>query len=230
VAGPADAGGPGEVLMLAVKAPFGARRQDAATSSSRRSLVRHAFDQDYVRRLTAGDPDTEEHFTRYFGDLLTLKLRGRLRSAALIEDARQETFVRVLSTLRRKGGLDTAESLGAFVNSVCNNVLFEAYRSESRLMALPPDAPEPADAAESVESRLASEDERERVRRVIADLPEKDKDLLRWVFFEERDKDDICRELKIDREYLRVLLHRTKRRFKAEFGSVESGVSVARTR
>lgn len=216
--------------MLAVKAPFGARRKDSATSSSRRPLVRHAFDEDYVRRLTAGDPETEEHFTRYFGDLLTLKLRGRLRSAALIEDARQETFVRVLSTLRRKGGLATAESLGAFVNSVCNNVLFEAYRSESRLIALPPDAPEPADASPSVESRLATQDERDRVRRVIADLPEKDKDLLRWLFFEDRDKDDICRELKIDRQYLRVLLHRTKRRFKAEFGDLDGAASAPRTR
>jgi RNA polymerase sigma-70 factor (ECF subfamily) len=38
--------------------------------------------------------------------------------------------------------------------------------------------------------------------------------LLRWLFFDERDKDDICRELNIDRNYLRVLLHRAKNRFR----------------
>ena len=42
----------------------------------------------------------------------------------VLEDARQETFVRVLTTLKQRGGLDRPETLGAFVNSVCNNVLF----------------------------------------------------------------------------------------------------------
>ena len=37
------------------------------------------------------------------------------------------------------------------------------------------------------------------------------------LFVEERDKDDICRSLQIDRGYLRVLLHRAKQRFRAAF-------------
>ena len=92
-------------------------------------LERFEFDREYVERLIAGEPETEQHFTRYFGDLLTLKLRSRLRSPAQVEDAKQETFVRVLTTLKRKGGIESPEALGAFVNSVCNNVLFETYRS-----------------------------------------------------------------------------------------------------
>ncbi len=83
-----------------------------------------------------GDAETERHFTRYFGELLVLKLRSRLRSPAQVEDARQETFVRVLSTLKEKGGLASAESLGAFVNGVCNNVLFEMYRANARTTPL----------------------------------------------------------------------------------------------
>ena len=43
----------------------------------------------------------------------------------MIEDIRQETFLRVLVTLRRKHGLEHPERLGAFVNSVCNNVFLE---------------------------------------------------------------------------------------------------------
>src|SRR5216683_4619712 len=67
---------------------------------SRGILERHAFDQSYVTRLTNGDAETERHFTRYFGDLLAIKLRARLRSSHLVEDARQETFLRVLNVLR----------------------------------------------------------------------------------------------------------------------------------
>jgi RNA polymerase sigma-70 factor, ECF subfamily len=48
-------------------------------------------------------------------------------------------------------------------------------------------------------------------------LPQKEKQLLEWLFFEERDKDEICQTLGIDRNYLRVLVHRAKQRFKAEY-------------
>ena len=114
-------------------------RQEVAAGAGRTLRLRHlslrprfAFDADYVRRLIAEDPETERHFTAYFGDLLSLKLRSRLRSAAQVEDARQETFVRVLTALKKKGTLDSPESLGAFVNAVCNNVLLETYRSSGR--------------------------------------------------------------------------------------------------
>jgi RNA polymerase sigma-70 factor (ECF subfamily) len=48
-------------------------------------------------------------------------------------------------------------------------------------------------------------------------LPQKERQLLHWLFFEEADKDEVCRRLDIDRNYLRVLLHRAKQRFKTEF-------------
>jgi RNA polymerase sigma-70 factor (ECF subfamily) len=184
-------------------------------------LTRYEFDRDYVNRLVAEDPETERHFTRYFGDLLSLKLRSKLRSAALIEDAKQETFVRVLTTLKRKKGLASAESLGAFVNSVCNNVLFEFYRSGSRVTPLPEDHDEPDHREKSAELSLMAAEERDQVREALSDLPQKEKDLLRWLFFEGRDKDDVCRELNIDRNYLRVLLHRAKNRFRDRYTSSE---------
>lgn len=180
-------------------------------------LQRFEFDTAYVDRLTKGDEATERHFTEYFGDLLTIKLRSRLRSPALVEDAKQETFLRVLTTLRRKGGLESAGSLGAFVNSTCNNVLFETYRAESKRRQNVPEDETPLEArAASVESVMLDADEHERVRQAIAQLPVKDRELLRMLFFDERDKDDICREMGVDRAYLRVLLHRAKGRFRDE--------------
>ena len=179
---------------------------------------RHEFDRAYLDRLAAGDPETERHFTEYFGQLLSIKLRSRLRSPALIEDAKQETFLRVLNTLRQKGGIQSAGGFGAFVNTVCNNVLFELYRSESRATPLEDEVgARIPDAAVDVESTMTIEQDRTRVRDVMASLPDKEKQLLHWLFFEECDKDEVCRRLGIDRNYLRVLLHRAKLRFKAEF-------------
>jgi RNA polymerase sigma-70 factor (ECF subfamily) len=176
---------------------------------------RFEFDADYVARLTAGDAATERHFTTYFGRLLRLKLRSRLKSATAIEDVTQETFLRVFTALRRKGGLQSAGGLGAFVNTVCNNILFETYRSQTRQQQNVTEDDVPLEApGRSVESTLIGEDERARVRRTIAELPAKDQELIRALFFEERDKDEICRSLGVDRQYLRVLLHRARNRFR----------------
>jgi RNA polymerase sigma-70 factor (ECF subfamily) len=48
-------------------------------------------------------------------------------------------------------------------------------------------------------------------------MKERDRDLLRAIFLEEKDKNEICREFGVDREYLRVLLHRAKGRFRSTF-------------
>lgn len=180
-------------------------------------MQRYEFDAAYIERLVAEDPETERHFSRYFGDLLALKLRSRLRSPAQIEDAKQETFTRVLILLKQKGGLETPGTLGAFVNSVCNNVVFELYRAGSRTTPLeedidPPDERQP----DAVVSIMAGE-ERMRVRRALEALPDKERELLRWLFFEERDKDRVCRDLNVDRNYLRVLVHRAKAHFREHF-------------
>jgi RNA polymerase sigma-70 factor (ECF subfamily) len=177
-------------------------------------LLRYEFDRPYVERLIAGHPETEQHFTEYFGELLALKLRSRLRSRAQIEDATQETFLRVFAALREKKGLASPESLGAFVNGVCNNVLFEIYRAAGRAVPLDPEHDPPDRSRVGAEAELIAGDRREQVRRALGALPDKERTLLTWLFFDERAKDDVCRQLNVDRNYLRVLLHRAKNHFR----------------
>jgi RNA polymerase sigma-70 factor (ECF subfamily) len=180
-----------------------------------RGLERKVFDQDYVNRLTEGDPETEAHFTSYFGALLLIKLRGRLRSPQRVEDARQETFLRVLNVLRKKGGIQHPERLGAFVNSVCENVLSESFRADNRFQQVPENAVEPADENASAESHCLSEERKSIIRRVMITLANPDQQILRKVFLEEQDKDEICKEMGIDRDYLRVRVHRALARFRS---------------
>ena len=172
-----------------------------------------SFNQEYLQRLRDGDPETQRHFTTYFGGLLNIKLRNRVRSPQLIEEVRQETFLRVLLIVRRDG-IAHPERLGAFVNSVCNNVILEVFRSEARVVPMPENVPEVVDDAPNPEVIFDSGQRRRQIENVLASLPHKDRDLLRQVFIEERDKDEICRNFQVDREYLRVLLHRAKARFR----------------
>lgn len=186
-------------------------------------MPRYQFDRAYVERLVAEDPETERHFVRYFGDLLTLKLRSRFASPAQIDDARQETFARVLTALKRKGGLASPEALGSFVNSVCDNVVLEMYRAGSRAAPLEEGFDPPDHRLVSVEATVMAGEDHDRVRAVLAALPRKERDLLTRLFLEEADKDEICRELNVDRNYLRVLLHRAKARFRALMVDAELG-------
>jgi len=178
----------------------------------------HAFDAEYVENLCAGDRSTQDHFVRYFTELLHLKLRSRLRSPQAVEDVRQETFARVFASLRKEGALRQPDRLGAFVNTVCNNVLLEHYRSTSRSDSLDEEGqPEIPDTALDALGVASARQLRTKVREILLDLPEKDRLLLKAVFLEERDRDEVCREFGVDRSYLRVLLHRAKQEFKSEY-------------
>ena len=177
-----------------------------------------AFDAPYLERLRAGDFRTQEHFVAYFSELIQLKLRARLRSPQAIEDVRQETFARFFTALRSPQGIRQPERLGAFVNSICNNVLLEQYRSTSRTGSLEDEAAEDLpDPVIDVLGAVAARQMENKVREILDDLPERDRRILREVFLEERDKDEVCRECGVDRDYLRVLIHRAKQNFKSVY-------------
>lgn len=176
----------------------------------------HAFDAEYLEKLRAGDAATESHFVSYFSELIQLKLRSRLNSREAIEDVRQETFARVLVSVRNQAGVRHAERLGAFVNTVCNNVLMEYYRSHSRVESLDDqDDSNFASNKPDALSGLLTQDAQRIVGEILGKMAERDRKLLKLVFLEERDKDDVCRELSVDREYMRVLIHRAKKSFKS---------------
>lgn len=174
------------------------------------------FDGSYVERLRSGDFRTQEHFVAYFSELIQLKLRSRLRAPQAIEDVRQETFARVFAALKSTDGIRQPDRLGAFVNSICNNVLLEYYRSISRETPLEDESREDfADPTCDVLGTVAAKELEEKVREILEEMPERDRRILREVFLEERDKDAVCRDFGVDRDYLRVLLHRAKQGFKS---------------
>ena len=173
------------------------------------------FDAEYLRRLRAADPDVEEHFAGYFSSLLTIKLRARGETRSAIHEVTQETFFRVLKAIRTPNGIQNAERFGAFVNSVCNNILHEHRRDRMRVEPLDDnDYAEHTRSEQDLEEEMVSAETVAMVRRVLNDLPEKDARILRAIFIEERPKDEVCAEMHVDRDYLRVLLHRAKNQFR----------------
>lgn len=177
----------------------------------------HVFDADYVRRLTAGDPATESHFSAYFEKFIFLKLRSRRVSPEMIEDVRQETLMRVLKSLRQGAGVTYPERFGAFVNSVVNKTLQELTVKNSKHSQMEEDTPDPSDESVDLDAAIITEERKRMVAAVLIELPDKDQEILRLVFFEDLDRTVICNRLKVEADYLRVILHRAKAKFQTAY-------------
>ena len=184
------------------------------TGERRPSLEFFLFDGEYVRRLTEGDAETERHFVGYFSPLLLIKLKQRLRWHDDLEDLRQEVFLRVLRSLRHGQGLERPECLGAYVHSICHYVVQEYLRAKRKSEQWDERVREPRDPGAGIERELVTEEKSRQMRSLIDEMSPKDRFLIRAIFLEERDKDAVCREQGVGRDYLRVLLHRAKKRFR----------------
>ena len=167
-----------------------------------------SFDDGYVRRLREDDPATVDHFVAYFSQLLRIKLRSRRFSSDRVEDIQQETFARVFKALQTDNGIRHPERIGAYVNSVCNYVIHEKFRDDLKNQTPEESQIDPPDKILDIEGLTIKAEIMDHIRNQIATLPEREREVIRMIFFEEKDKDEVCQLLGVDRDYLRVLLHR----------------------
>jgi RNA polymerase sigma-70 factor, ECF subfamily len=198
-------------------APVRARKQKPPAKPAVYWLERtpvdfYSFDEEYLRRLGARDPATEAHFVAYFSERLRITLRARGVDASTIEDVRQETFCRVLVAVR-SGSVNNPRGFGAYVHSVGKNVLSEIRRDDYRNQHDPLESTDVADGKLGLEEIIERREDGALVRAILAELPERDRHILHARFFEERDSDDVCGDFGVDRDYLRVLLHRAINKF-----------------
>src|SRR5437764_8365377 len=173
------------------------------------------FDAEYLRRLRAGDPVTEDHFTQYFSELLTIKLRARRLVRGDLLEITQETFFRVWKALRSGNSIQSPDRIGSYVNSVCNNILHEWYRVKLRTDQLPEGWDEPT--AIDVDQLLVSAEDAVRVRQALDSLDAKDAELLRDFYLRDRPKAELCRDRNVTGTYIRVLLHRAREKFRRAY-------------
>ncbi len=75
---------------------------------------------------------------------------------------------------------------------------------------------DPPDQTIDLYGAMVTEETRQQVRQVLQQLDKKDRDLLTAIFLDERDKDEICLQFGVDRDYLRVLVYRAKSHFRVK--------------
>jgi RNA polymerase sigma-70 factor (ECF subfamily) len=177
-------------------------------------VQRQPFDSGYIQRLAESDPETVDDFIRHFSPLLAAKVRRRAFSGERVEEATQETFRRVLAAVRT-ACIEDSQALGSFVLGTCDNVLSETFRRDIR---------EGGNLSDNMISRtplpdaiLLTEEHCALVRRIVDEMPERDRIAIKLFYFEEQDKDEICRTLGVSRENLRLVLFRARERFEKQW-------------
>jgi len=148
------------------------------------------------------------------------KLRSRLRfkvsydvgfACPDIDDIVQESLTRFL-TATQKDKIHNPAAAGAFLNGICRNVISEYRRRNMRDEPMPEVVPEP-------ESGAIADAELFELRQAIShgldQLSERDRQVLRAFYLEEKSREEILRQTGLTDENFRVVLCRAKERFRA---------------
>lgn len=150
---------------------------------------------------------------------LRLKLRYKVlyhvgNGCPDVDDIVQESLLRFLRAEQRKSIRNTGE-MGAFLNGVCRNVILEYRRRTRREPIADPDIPIP-DPGIRPEADLL--EMRDAIDNSLAVLAERDRSILRALYLEGKDKDEICQERGMTDAQFRVVLFRAKERFRRLYG------------
>jgi RNA polymerase sigma-70 factor (ECF subfamily) len=150
---------------------------------------------------------------------LRLKLRYKVlyhvgHNCADVDDLVQETLARFIRAEQRRQ-IRNMDEFGAFINGVCRNVILEYRRRVRREPALDPDTPIPETAVRPDADILEL---RDAIDSGLAGLADRDRTILRALYLEGKEKDEICAEWKMSDAQFRVVLFRAKERFRRAYG------------
>jgi RNA polymerase sigma-70 factor (ECF subfamily) len=174
---------------------------------------------DLTKHSVTGQSRTESALTEPDIDRLRLKLRYKVlyhvgRGCADVDDLVQESLARFFRAEQRQSIRNT-EEFGAFLNGVCRNVILEYRRRIRREPAIDPDVPIP-DTGVRPEAEIL--EMRDAIDSGLKELAERDRGILRALYLEGREKDDICRDWGMSDAQFRVVLFRAKERFRRVYG------------
>lgn len=181
-----------------------------------------ASDSELAEAVALGEPAADARLYERFGSRVHHLAQRELRARDLADDARNETFLRVITALRQ-GRLRIPGSLASFVLQTTRYVIYETLRHERRPRHEPLDerlvASLKAPSAEVFDVAVA-----DAVRQTIDGLSSRDRAFLRMYYYEELPTADIARRLGIDAERVRLIKSRALARFRDAYAARVRGL------
>lgn len=167
---------------------------------------------------TAGD-EQEKFFTPFYRQWFVPLYRyvfSRIREQERTEDIVQDVFARMYRVARSEG---RNVRTPAYLFTLARHALIDHWRKKKELL---PDDPTDVflgvrDESDSPLKRMEREESRDRLRRALAALPEREQELLRFKFFAELPNGEIARILEISEANVRQIQSRAVKRLREHF-------------
>jgi RNA polymerase sigma-70 factor (ECF subfamily) len=169
---------------------------------------------DLVERIRSGQTDGMEELYRLFSRGIRFYLCRQLGPQEL-DDKVHDTFLVVVQAIRR-GELREPQRLMGFVRTVVRRQVaahidrvVHSRKEQAELdssLRLPDPGRDPEEAA-------IFRQRNDLIRRVLAELSERDREILTRFYLQEEDQEQICKEMSLSETQFRLLKSRAKARF-----------------
>ncbi len=175
-----------------------------------------------VDEIRRGLSDAETALYEKFSARIYYLALKELRAPHDAEDARAETFLRVLQAIRGDR-VHSPEALASFVLSTTRNVIREHVRQQRRSEQLDDEEMEKrADIFEPAHDD--DSDVKNAIAKVVRRLKDREQAFLRMYFYEELPNDQIARALGIKEERLRLIKSRALKSFREHSESIRLNI------
>lgn len=171
-----------------------------------------ATESEFVAGIQQGRADCETAlYEKYSARVFYLALR-EAKSRQDAEDIRAETFLRVLQAIR-KNQVRSAEALPAFILGVTRNVIRELFARRRKMADVVP-AEEANLTIPSHEGNFIDQEVQVAIRRTIERLKPRERRVLRMLFYEELEAEEVARQVAIAPERVRLVKSRALKHFR----------------
>jgi RNA polymerase sigma factor (sigma-70 family) len=166
----------------------------------------------FLAGIQQGEADSETAlYEKYSARVYYLALR-EAKSPQDAEDVRAETFLRVLQAIRNQH-VRSVEALPAFILGVARNVIRELYARRRQMGDAVP-AEEAELTTPSHERAFIDREVQVAIRRTIERLKPREQRVLRMLFYEELETEQVAREVAIAPERVRLVKSRALKHFR----------------
>jgi len=173
----------------------------------------NVFDEGYLARPRNGDEETAKHFTSYFRRMLRIKLWAKF-GRTVPDDLTDEIMAAALEKILNGEPRDPA-CLAAYVRGICSNLAKRPVSANRKGTDVNLD--HLSDDSLSAEEEMISQETARTVRTVLTTLRPRDRNVLIDLFYNELDRDEVCRKHSVNREQLRLILFRARGRFQKKW-------------
>lgn len=195
------------------------RRGDSCDTTQKvldASVQRFDFNDEYLSRLRNDDPESWRHFYAYFRPKVQAKLRAQFLWD-LADELTSDTMAAAFEKIKQGEPKDPG-CLAKYVLQICHNKSLESIRKlKGDRTVQDIDWEQFQGTGKNPQQQWISTRQNEQIDRVMGKLSKRDRDVLLAIYYDGKDRNEVCSDYEITRDQLKMILFHARQRFLREW-------------